>query len=399
MPYDTFNTYGGAAAMHEDTATTKAATLRNKAGEAIEKIRFMVMSGFLGAGKTTTMIALGEHMNKTYGKVGIIANDLGANLVDTNLTQTSGCTVEEIASGCICYQMDNTIDKIRRLRDRDGCIFVMSDIPGLGVGALDHTYHRLADDCADWIDLSPFTVLVDPERIKMLLPEGEGEEDIHLPEELKYLMQLQLEEADLIVLNKIDLISDAEVERDVNFLKEACPDIPVMKISALTGEGIPELAEYLESYGTSLKNFSVRDNEKFQEAEKTLTWYNRRMFVKQLDDEKIDMNEVIDDLLEEIRMGLIERKRNVPHLKTFATAGAGDFNKCSLLGIDYDVEHTQEFLRNHKKMSMIINARAVCESRPFARIVDDAVDMICDKYHLDAQIFFTECFNMGDEGR
>ena len=91
MPYDTFNTYGGASAMHEDTATSKAA--KKDADVAPGKIRFMVMSGFLGAGKTTTMIALGEHMNKTSGKVGIIANDLGANLVDTNLTQTSGCTV------------------------------------------------------------------------------------------------------------------------------------------------------------------------------------------------------------------------------------------------------------------------------------------------------------------
>ena len=396
MPYDTFNTYGGAAAMHEDTATTKASALKTADGKEVDKIRFRVMSGFLGAGKTTAMISMGQVMNKNYGKVGIIANDLGANLVDTNLTQTSGCTVEEIASGCICYQMDNTIDKIRRLKDRDGCIFVMSDIPGLGVGALDHTYHRLADDCSDWITLSPFTVLVDPERIKLLLPDGD---DINLPEEIKYLMQLQLEEADLIVLNKIDLIDDAEIERDVNFLKEACPDIPVMKISALTGEGVPELCEYLETHETLLKNFSVRDNEQFQEAEKTLTWYNRRMFIKQLDDKKIDMNEVIDELIESIRMGLIEKKRNVPHLKTFATAGAGDFNKCSLLGIDYDIEHTQPFLRDHKKMSMIINARAVCESRPFARIVDDAVDDICDKYNLDAQIFFTECFNMGDEGR
>lgn len=172
-----------------------------------------------------------------------------------------------------------------------------------------------------------------------------------------------------------------------------------MTISALRGDGIPELAEYLETHESMLKNFSVRDNEKFQEAEKTLTWYNRRLFFKQLDDEKIDCNAVIDDLIEEIRMGLIEKKRNVPHLKTFATAGAGDFNKCSLLGIDYDIEHTQPFLRKHKKMSMIINARAVCESRPFARIVDDAVDFVCDKYNLDAQVFFTECFNMGDEGR
>ena len=396
MPYDSFSTYGGAVASHEDTATSKAPSHKVSAQDAGGKIRFMVMSGFLGAGKTTTMIALGEHMDKTYGKVGIIANDLGANLVDTNLTQTSGCTVEEIASGCICYQMDNTIDKIRRLRDRDGAIFVMSDIPGLGVGALDHVYHRLADDCADWVTLSPFTVIIDPERLRMLLPE---KADIHLPEELVYLMKLQLEEADLVVLNKIDLLSEEEIEYDVNFLKEACPDIPVMKISALNGDGIPELAEYLMSHDTQLKNFSVRDDERFQEAEKTLTWYNRRMFFKQLDDAKVDCNAVIDDFIEEIRMGLIERKRNVPHLKTFATAGAGDFNKCSLLGVDYDIEHTQPFLRKHKKMSMIVNARAVCESRPLARIVDDAVDAVCDKYNLDCQVFFTECFGMGDEGR
>lgn len=394
MPYDSFSTYGGAEATHEDTGQTRAVS--RVAKDAPEQIRFMVVSGFLGAGKTTSMIALGEYMDRHYGHAGLIANDLGANLVDTNLTQTSGCTVEEIASGCICYQMDNTIDKIRRLKDRDGCVFVMSDIPGCGVGALDHTYHRLADDCADWITLSPFTVIVDPERLRMLLPE---KADINLPEELVYLMKLQLEEADLVVLNKIDLLTDEEIERDVAFLREACPNVPVMAISAREKTGIPELAEYITTHESALKNFSVRDDEKFAEAETKLTWYNRRMFVKTLDGDKVDCNEIIDEIIEGIRMGLIEKRRNVPHLKTFATAGAGDFNKCSLIGVDYDIEHAQEFIRDHKKFSMIINARAVCESRPLARIVDDAIDDVCEAHGLDVQVFFTECFGMGDEGR
>ena len=263
----------------------------------MDKIRFMVVSGFLGAGKTTTMIALAEHMNKTYGETAIIANDLGANLVDTHLTQTSGCMVAEIASGCICYQMDNTIDQIRRLRDKDGAVFVMSDIPGCGVSALDHVYHRLAAENADEFTLSPFTVVVDLERLRMIMPEHA---DINLPEELVYLLKLQLEEADLI---------------------------------------------------------------------------------------------------EGVRMGLIERKRNVPHLKLFATSGNGDFNKASLVGVDYDVEYAQKLLRPHKNLRMIVNARAVCESRPLARIMDDALDDVCDRYDLDCQVFFTECFGMADEGR
>ena len=362
----------------------------------MEKIRFMVVSGFLGAGKTTTMIALAEHMNKTYGEAAIIANDLGANLVDTNLTQTSGCTVAEIASGCICYQMDNTVDQIRRLRDKDGAVFVMSDIPGCGVGALDHVYHRLATDNADEFTLSPFTVVVDPERLRMIMPERA---DINLPEELVYLLKLQLEEADLVVLNKADLLAPEDVERYVDFLHAACPDIPVMVISALERTGIEELAEFIATHETALKNFSVRNNQEFADAEAKLTWYNRRLYLKTNDGGKIDCNAVVDDLIESIRMGLIEKKRNVPHLKTFATSGNGDFNKASLIGVDYDVEYAQQFLRPHKNLRMIVNARAVCESRPLARLMDDALDEVCEKYDLDCQVFFTECFGMADEGR
>lgn len=362
----------------------------------MDKIRFMVVSGFLGAGKTTTMIALAEHMNKTFGETAIIANDLGANLVDTNLTQTSGCTVAEIASGCICYQMDNTVDQIRRLRDKDGAVFVMSDIPGCGVGALDHVYHRLATDNADEFTLSPFTVVVDPERLRMIMPERA---DINLPEELVYLLKLQLEEADLVVLNKADLLAPEDVERYVDFLHAACPDIPVMVISALERTGIEELAEFIATHETALKNFSVRNNQEFADAEAKLTWYNRRLYLKTNDGGKIDCNAMVDDLIESIRMGLIEKKRNVPHLKTFATSGNGDFNKASLIGVDYDVEYAQQFLRPHKNLRMIVNARAVCESRPLARLMDDALDEVCEKYDLDCQVFFTECFGMADEGR
>lgn len=364
----------------------------------MEPIQFMVVSGFLGAGKTTTMIAMAEHMNETFGETAIIANDLGANLVDTNLTQTSGCTVAEIASGCICYQMDNLVDQIRRLRDKHNAQFVMSDIPGCGVGALDHVYHPLARNHSEEFKLAPFMVVVDPERLRMIMPE---KADINLPEELVYLLKLQLEEADLVVLNKIDLLDEETIARYVDFLKTACPEVPIICISARERINIDELTTFITTHTSALKNFNVRYDEKFDQAEAKLTWYNRRIFLKTNSGEAIDYNEVIDDLIEEIRMGLIERKRNVPHLKTFATAndGSGDFSKASLIGVDYDTEYEQKLTGEHDKVRMIINARAVCESRPLARIMDDALDEVCDRYDLDCQVFFTECFGMMDEGR
>ena len=345
----------------------------------MEKIRFMVVSGFLGAGKTTTMIALAEHMNKTYGEAAIIANDLGYTYIYSTSRRRRAARWPKSPRAASATRWTTPSTRSAACATRDGAVFVMSDIPGCGVGALDHVYHRLARENADEFTLSPFTVVVDPERLRMIMPERA---DIHLPEELVYLLKLQLEEADLVVLNKADLLSPEDVARYVDFLHTACPDIPVLVISALERTGIAELAEFVTTHETALKNFSVRDNQEFADAEAKLTWYNRRLYLKTNDGSKIDCNAVVDDLIEGIRMGLIEKKRNVPHLKTFATSGNGDFNKASLIGVDYDVEYAQQFLRPHKNLRMIVNARAVCESRPLARLMDDALDEVCEKYDL-----------------
>lgn len=47
--------------------------------------------------------------------------------------------------------------------------------------------------------------------------------DINLPEELVYLLKLQLEEADLIALNKIDLLDEPTIERYMGFLHKGVP--------------------------------------------------------------------------------------------------------------------------------------------------------------------------------
>ncbi len=54
------------------------------------KTKYMVTSGFLGAGKTTSMLAFARSINARWGKAAILANDLGAsNIVDADFTATS----------------------------------------------------------------------------------------------------------------------------------------------------------------------------------------------------------------------------------------------------------------------------------------------------------------------
>lgn len=367
--------------------------------------KYMIVSGFLGAGKTTTMIAMARNINERLrsqgqpGHAAVIANDLGAkNLVDADFTRTADVDISEITGDCICYVTEDLVTAIDRLAQA-GANIVISDIPGAGVGALDHVYLTLKDEYPGRFDLLPLTCLVDPMRLRMMLP-GDARRDIHLPEEMRFLLNAQLLEADLIVLNKCDLVDEDEKQADLDFIRRAYPDTPVMAISARTGEGVPELVDYLLSHEANAQPRDLGlDSEEFDAAEAQMCWYNRRFFAKERDGRNIDFNAVVEDFMEAIRDGLIEAKRNVPHLKLFAAGEGDDFVKCSIVGVDYDLEYERKLQQPYTAIAIIVNARATCESETFGEIVEDAMDEIKQKYNLKCNVIFTECFGFADEGR
>ena len=365
--------------------------------------KYMVVSGFLGAGKTTSMIAMARVINKKLaesgqgGHAGIIANDLGAkNLVDADYTRTADVAINEITGDCICYVTEDLTNHIDRLAN-EGAAVVMSDIPGSGVGALDHVYITLKNDYPGKYELLPLTCIVDPERLRMILPERA---DIHLPEEMRFLLNAQIAEADLIVLNKIDLLSEEERQADIDFIRQAYPSIPIMEMSARTGEGVEEVVDYLFAHRAPAEHRDLgTDTEEFDAAEDKMCWYNQRFFAKERDGKNIDFNQVVEDFMEAIRDGLIEAKRNVPHLKLFAAGEGDDFVKASLIGVDYDIEYERKLNHDYTAIAIIVNARATCESETFGEIVDDALDQIAHEHNLKCRTIFVECFGFHDEGR
>lgn len=397
---------GDAAAPAQATA---AATTQDPAAQASAApapdvpTKYLVVSGFLGAGKTTTMIALARILNRRLaqagdaGHVAVIANDLGAkNLVDADYTRTTDVEIAEIAGDCICYVTEDLVDRIDRLA-AGGARLVMSDIPGAGVGALDHVYLTLADQYPGRYDLLPLTCIVDPERLRMVVP---NPADIHLPEEMRFLLNAQLAEADLIVLNKIDLLTPEEREADLTFIRAAYPDTPVLSMSARVGTGIEEVADWILSHKANAKPRDLGlDSEEFAEAESQMCWYNRRFFAQVRDGRNIDFNQVVDDFMEAVRDGLIEARRNVPHLKVFAAGEGDDFVKASLVGVDYDIEYERRLSKPYTALAIIVNARATCESETLGDIMEDALDAIRSRYNLKCRIIYTECFGFADEGR
>ncbi len=363
--------------------------------------KYMVVSGFLGAGKTTAMIAFARNINaRGLGSAAILANDLGAgNIVDAEFTAAAGITSLPISGGCICYQHENLVGKLHQL-EATGADVIFSDVPGCGIGAMDHVYLELEDKEKDEFDLLPFACLVDPERLRMVMPE---QADIHLPEEMKFLLDAQMAEADIIVLNKIDTISQAEITGITDFIKSIYPAKPVMAMSAMRGTGVTEVVDYiLANRSQAIHREIGYGSDTFIAAEEKMSWFNTRVWLQQREDKNLDFNEVIADIFEGIRGGLKKHDSNVPHLKMFAADSdeeLTDFFKASLIGIDYDVIYDRKLDRKYSALSLIINARCAADPVVMADIVDEAVDSVSVKYDMKVRTFFLETFGMMEEGK
>lgn len=77
--------------------------------------RLVLLGGFLGAGKTTTMIKSALKLEKEGYRVAIVTNDQGKELIDTELARANGLESKEVTGGCFCCQFDDLYNNLNTL--------------------------------------------------------------------------------------------------------------------------------------------------------------------------------------------------------------------------------------------------------------------------------------------
>ena len=84
----------------------------------LTKARYVMIGGFLGAGKTTCVAKLAQQLTTEGLKVGLITNDQGSELVDTAMLRSRGFATEEIPGGCFCCRFNSLVDAAGRLTEK-----------------------------------------------------------------------------------------------------------------------------------------------------------------------------------------------------------------------------------------------------------------------------------------
>ncbi|MCG6157467.1 GTP-binding protein [Rubinisphaera margarita] len=354
-----------------------------------DPIRYVMVGGFLGAGKTTTLARLAGMYRERGLNVGIVTNDQAEDLVDTGLLRSMGYNVEEVAGACFCCNFDELMDRMQTLGvdERPDIILAepvgsCTDLVATVIQPLKHLFGRE-------FEVAPYMVILKPSHGKKILSAGSR---TGFSPKAEYILKKQLEEADAILINRCDELSAAEADELEQLLNQFAPGTPVLRGSAVEGTGFDGIAEFLEQKGDFGQKILDIDYDVYAEGEAELGWLN--CSVRMRSEATFELDAVLVEIVEQIRAELLRNDAEPAHLKTIGL-WEGFFGVANLISSDSDVRLSLPSGQSCGVADVIVNARVACSPELLEQIVTDVLKQIGEQRKAELEFRQLRSFRPG----
>lgn len=181
-------------------------------------MRILLFGGFLGSGKTSTILQVAKQITETRNEtVAIIENEIGEAGVDDQLLTGSGLQVKPLFGGCVCCQITSdlvtAVEEIATAINPDWLVIEMTGlaIPG-NVAKFIRQYDASRSNCKT-------VTIVDAGRW------------MELKEVLEPLVVSQVKDSNLVIINKVDL-AGPDIQETINDIRAIVGQVPILTASA-----------------------------------------------------------------------------------------------------------------------------------------------------------------------
>jgi G3E family GTPase len=349
------------------------------------KTKLLLVGGFLGAGKTTLPRESAQRLINRGHFVGLITNDQTTDLVDTAFLTRSGADVREVSGSCFCCNFDGFMDAVQSLIAQ-GVDTIIAEPVG-SCTDLSATILQPIKDKHPEIDLAPYTVLVDPERVREVL----RKKNPLMHENALYILRLQMLEADRGLLNKTDTLGTDEQAMMLDLLRDAFSEAAVDSISAKTGDKLETwLVSVLEDKKAGMRIVDV-DYDRYAEGEAVLGWLNAVISLES-NGSKIEWAKYGLNLMNQLHEAFQKSHSEIGHVKLMIETGEQECTaNLTRLGGDISLQGSKDL--SGMRARCILNARIQISPPELEKIVRNAIASAED--NLSSTIQSMKCLMPG----
>lgn len=177
------------------------------------RVPVVVVSGFLGSGKTTLVRRMLADAQAHGIRLGVVSNEFGALGIDAALLGRGGAELVELAGGCVCCELsDSLVETLQAMRAGYDPDRIVIETSGVAL-PFDTQLNLYRPGVREWVGDEACLVVVDAEHV------DDGGDTL----------AQQVASADLVLLNKTDLVPAERVLARVQAMNPAAPVLPCVQ--------------------------------------------------------------------------------------------------------------------------------------------------------------------------
>ncbi len=272
-------------------------------------MKIHLVSGFLGSGKTTAILQASKMLAKKGISTSVITNDQGKYLVDSKYVQSAGISNAEVTGGCFCCNYNQLDLQINVLKHSAKADVIFAESVGSCTDIIATVMKPLLKYKKDDIEQVTFSTFVDARMMHNYLRDGTLPFDTNT----NYIWEKQLEESEVLIVNKIDLLTSDELQHIESRIKADFPSKLLLLQCSLDTNSVKKWIETISTAQLLKAHKSIDiDYNKYGMGEANLAWLDEEIEFKSHDQSALNAaKKFIDALIANI---VVERLP-IGHLK------------------------------------------------------------------------------------